>query len=223
MVEFTNRLDGGAGPPPLRGRLRDLAAQVVYLRRTGLNTGQLVDLAALGIEDPENHYYEATEWSTLRRVLPRDRVTGDDVFLDIGCGMGRVLLLASLYRFRRVIGVDLAPELIEVARRNIARVRGDHVEAVVADVTTWPVPDDVTVVSMSNPFSGTVFSAALEQITSSLERRPRRLRLVYRNPVEHELVMRSGWARVAGRTLSGPRGRAGADVVSYALAPPAAA
>src|SRR3984957_17090364 len=41
-------------------------------------------------------------------------------FVDLGSGKGRALLLASDYPFREIIGVELSPELDQIARANIA-------------------------------------------------------------------------------------------------------
>jgi SAM-dependent methyltransferase len=210
---------------PAARELRDRIAQLVYLRTTGLETARGVDLSELGLDAPERTFYEATEWGALRRALPPSQVSSEDVFLDIGCGMGRVLLLASRYRFRRVRGVDLAPELTAIARRNVERLGAGHVEVHTADVTTWDVPDDTTVVFMNNPFTGETFSRSLAQLIASLERRPRTVRLVYRHALEHERVLATGCARVVGETRSGPRrGRrlrpSGTNLLTYELRPP---
>ena len=45
-------------------------------------------------------------------------------FVDIGSGKGRVVMLAIGYPFRRVIGVELAPELHAIAQENLSRFRG---------------------------------------------------------------------------------------------------
>jgi SAM-dependent methyltransferase len=47
---------------------------------------------------------------------------GTFVFIDLGSGKGRVLLMAAEYPFRRIIGVELLPELHEIARQNLLRV-----------------------------------------------------------------------------------------------------
>ena len=60
-------------------------------------------------------------------------------FVDLGAGKGRIMLLASDYPFRRVLGVELIPELQAIATRNIARYRPasrqcDDVECILSDV-----------------------------------------------------------------------------------------
>jgi hypothetical protein len=58
-----------------------------------------------------------------------------------------------------------------------------------ADATTYRVPDDVTVVFLYNPFRGDVLQAALTRVLESFDRAPRRLRVVYANPRDHELIV----------------------------------
>ncbi|MCW3063427.1 MAG: SAM-dependent methyltransferase [Solirubrobacterales bacterium] len=122
----------------------------------------------------------------LRRGLRGCRVGPEDVLLDYGSGKGRVLLQAARYPFARVIGLELDDSLGDVARRNLERARGrvraGSVEIVTADATTWQVPDDVTYVYMFNPFGGDVFRATIARLVESLDRRPRRLTLIYANP-----------------------------------------
>ncbi len=44
-------------------------------------------------------------------------------FVDIGCGKGRALLLATRHPFRSFLGVELSPDLAAVAQRNLAAFR----------------------------------------------------------------------------------------------------
>jgi hypothetical protein len=68
-------------------------------------------------------------------------------------------------------------------------MRAGAAEVIVADAAEWAVPDDVTVIYMYCPFMGPVFAAAVDRILESLDRRPRRLRLVYLNPYEHNYLL----------------------------------
>ncbi len=72
-------------------------------------------------------------------------------------------------------------------------------ELVPGDAAACRVPDEVTVIFMYNPFGGQVFQRWLDQLLASLDRTPRRVRLAYVNPVEHERLMRTGRCRLVGR------------------------
>lgn len=197
--------------PPLR-RLRPLVSGLVFERRLGVETSRSVQTDELGYDDERHGFYQPSEWRTLQRALPRRLVGPDDVFIDIGSGMGRMVLRAAQYPFKRVIGVELSPQLHAVAVRNLQairrRLRCKNVQLVQANATDFEVPDDVTVVFFNNPFWGEVFDAAVQSVLRSVERRPRPLRVLYRNPVEHDRLMATGRFRVEDdRQMRGWRGR----------------
>lgn len=176
--------------------------------RNHISTEGTVDLATLGCEGADRVFYMPSGWTTLPRILRRGDVGPDDVFVDLGSGMGRVVYQAARYPFRRVVGVEVSERLQEAARANIdrnrARLRAGRVDLVTADAAAWPVDDDVTVAYLFNPFTGAVFARVVANLLESLDRRPRRLRIVYRNPVEHEVLMATGRVRLT-RRLSGLR------------------
>ncbi len=179
---------------PVRARRR--VARLVHERGRMEDTYGKVELAELGLENPEYVHYEPSSWRHLDRALEGCEITDADVFLDLGCGKGRIVHLAAGRPFARVIGVEIAPELLEVARRNVDRNRrrlacGD-VELVVADVVEYVVPDDVTYVYLYNPFVGEVFQAAVDGLIASLDRRPRTMTMIYANPTMAEAVDASG-------------------------------
>ncbi len=183
-------------------RVRDFVNE--YLdRRHHISTSGTIQLKELGVDGAERSRYQASEWMVLRRALPRGEVDSDDVFIDYGSGMGRVVFQAARYPFKRVIGVELSTDLHKVAKENIERNRAllvcQDVELILADATEYPMPDDVTVAYFANPFTGSIFSTVIEGLLASLDRRPRRLRLIYRNPVEHEYLMSTGRFRPVRR------------------------
>lgn len=114
-------------------------------------------------------------------------------FIDLGSGKGRTLLMASDYPFRRILGVELLPELHQIALENIAKYKGGigaHVESVCADARTFDFPPDPTVLFLFNPFPQTVLEDVLSNLMRSLSRHKRPVYLIYHNPVL-ELVLAS--------------------------------
>ena len=145
---------------------------------------------------PDRVTYQASSWRFLPRVLRRHDVVPGDVFVDLGAGKGRVVYQAARYPFARVIGVEIVPDLAEVARRNIEHNRGrlscPNVEIVTADAAEYRLPDEVTVAYLYHPFAGATFRAVVDRLVDSLERQPRHMRLIYACPaMERELL---SWA-----------------------------
>jgi SAM-dependent methyltransferase len=121
------------------------------------------------------------------------------VFVDFGSGMGRmVYMVARRHAFGRVVGVELAEEFNRVAAENIARARTrgrlrcPDVQLVTCDAREFEIPDDMTFAYFFNPFVGEVFETVLGNICRSLDRRPRRLVLIYARPTMHESIVASG-------------------------------
>jgi SAM-dependent methyltransferase len=82
--------------------------------------------------------YVATPLDVVDRMLTLARVGADDVVYDLGCGDGRVVIMAAQKFGARGVGVDIEPTLIEQA---IANARS----AEVADRVTFRVQDALTV------------------------------------------------------------------------------
>lgn len=79
----------------------------------------------------------------VRRVLEQHGVSGKRV-LDVGCGSGEVSLVAASLG-ARVVGLDVVPEMVEVARREAERAGlQTKAEFRVSDVTT-ELPEEADV------------------------------------------------------------------------------
>jgi len=155
-------------------------------RRYGIRTSGEIKPEELGFPGGESYHgglYRPSSWVVLRHVFKSFPVRDEDIFVDYGSGMGRVLVFAAQQPFKRVIGVEMSEDLNRVARENIDRNRDrfrcDDVQVVTADATEWRVPDDLTVAYFYCPFPPQVFEQVLQQLFTSLDRRRRPLRLVY--------------------------------------------
>ncbi|HXZ99870.1 MAG TPA: methyltransferase domain-containing protein [Candidatus Binatia bacterium] len=172
---------------------------------SGIETRDAVRYERLAFGPDRGLDYVASDWRALPIFLDAAPVRTGDVFVDLGCGKGRVLFQAAKYRFSRVIGVELDEGLAEVARRNTNRI-DVQIEIVVADVTVWTVPDDVTHIYLYNPFRGAVMEAALSRLGESLDRSPRELRIGYVNPVDRDALVAHGAVPMDLRRLRGGDG-----------------
>jgi SAM-dependent methyltransferase len=185
--------------------LRNTVSRLLLERRFGVSTSEHVDFAELGYEGTDRFRYEPSGWLSLPLALPRHHVRPHDVLADLGSGKGRVLLQAASYPLRRVIGVELSPQLMAIAEENVSRADGRlrvEVELVNEDVLEWRIPDDLTIAYMYNPFLGELFSQVVDRLAEFAERTARPLRVVYVNPEEHERMA----AHPRVRELPGPDG-----------------
>ena len=105
-------------------------------------------------------------------------------FIDVGCGKGRVLLLASELPFRRILGIEFAPSLAEIARQNVQRYRWrrqrcSDVAVLTADATDYELPLEPAVLYFANPFFPTVMCQVIRNIEQSVRHSPRDLLILF--------------------------------------------
>jgi SAM-dependent methyltransferase len=130
------------------------------------------------------------------------------IFVDLGSGKGRALLLASRFPFRRIIGVEIAPELSAVAAANIERFSAPwqtcrEIEARTGDAAEFTYPAGPLVLYFNQPFLAPVVKRCLKNLSRSLAAEPREIYVVYVNPIFERLMERvPGLVRQWDRTFA---------------------
>lgn len=111
----------------------------------------------------------------------------DFSFVDLGCGKGRVVLLAAARGFVAAIGVEYSPLLTEIARRNAETfvVRGGATQAPEfwqGNAADYPPPDGNVFVYLYNSFGVDILTQCLDRLEAAKREAPaRRIVLVYVN------------------------------------------
>jgi predicted RNA methylase len=137
--------------------------------------------------------YQATKVLPLRMFFKKINKDKDDVFVDIGSGKGRVLLLASELGFKEVRGIEFSSILCSIAEKNIKKYKKkvstkSNFEIINLDASQYQFKDDETVFFMYNPFDEFILEKVLENINNSLERHKREITIIYVNPVHRHFL-----------------------------------
>ena len=163
---------------------------------------EAVDLVATGVHKEHGFRYHATRARPFLRLMHALGIPPGQIFLDIGSGKGRVLLLALDFGFKKLVGVDYSAELCEIARQNLNVVRRRRgfttpVEVHCCDAAEYEFHDDETVIYLYNPFDAVVLAKVMERLCASLRRAPRKTWLIYLHPRWHSAIESTGmftWA-----------------------------
>jgi SAM-dependent methyltransferase len=129
---------------------------------------------------------------------------GDFVFIDLGSGKGRTLLMASDYPFCRVVGVELLPALNLIAQENLNKYRSDAqkcfaIESTCADAAGFDFPGEPIVLFLFNPFPESGLRRVIANLEQSLREYPRKVYVLYHNPLlEHVLSASAILKRICG-------------------------
>lgn len=158
-------------------------------RRFGTDTAGSVESSDLGIVDAHVREQairylpsppDVTRWM-FRSV---DLTPAQCTFVDLGCGKGRVLLVASEWPFKRIIGVEISQALVAVARNNARCVREAEpkrtpIEVECCDAATFVFPEGALLVHLYHPFEAELLARVLAQLEASWLARPRRIIVAY--------------------------------------------
>jgi hypothetical protein len=133
--------------------------------------------------------YTPTPFATIKSVLahlPQD--VSNYTFVDYGSGRGRMILLASVRKFRKVIGIEFAETLHHAAELNIQRFRGRRsspVKSLLCRAEEFEIPGGPCILYLFNPFEATIMNRVAHQVASSYRANPRHIIVLYYNPTVH--------------------------------------
>jgi hypothetical protein len=155
--------------------------------------------------EPEMVYYQKTPARIIFELVERAQLTPEDVFYDLGSGLGHVPMLVHLLSGAAARGVEFEPAYCDYARRraadlSLSRVTFIHADARAADYSAG------SVFFMYTPFEGGILQAVLQKLRE--EARTRKIRLFTYGPCTLE-VSRQAWLT--------PEGRSGARIDKLAM------
>jgi SAM-dependent methyltransferase len=144
----------------------------------------------------DNFQYATLDYWNLRRVIKTIEPRREDVFYDIGSGMGRMLCLVARRHLRKCIGVELFQPFCDIARKNAGSLRGrkTQIEIICGDAAETDLSEG-TIYYLFNPFGEESMRDTLANIHRSLAVKPRSIKIVYCNPTCESVFQSSGWLR----------------------------
>jgi precorrin-6B methylase 2 len=123
--------------------------------------------------------YQGADYWNIRRVIHTLQPQGNDVFYDIGCGMGRCLCMFARLPLRSVVGIELDRSLAQAALSNAARLRGKRtaIEVRCQDAATADYSAG-TIYFFYFPFGTETMRDVIESIKQSIDENPRSVTIV---------------------------------------------
>ena len=130
---------------------------------------------------------------SLEKILKKEDHS-DNSILDIGCGKGRMLFFFYQCGFGRADGVEYSESLARTAEKNYDVIRkryglGEEFFRIYqGDAVQFDRYDDYDYFYLYNPFDAVILKQVLEKILLSKERKPRRIVLIYKNPLHRSAI-----------------------------------
>ena len=188
-VYYLARRDRNEQPDPM---------DVAFDEGHGVETAKIREIGSLDIPSPNAKYavrYQASDKDLARDALARLELDWPGyTFIDYGCGKGLVLLLASAYPYKQIVGVEFAIELQQIAARNIASYAAPEqqcrsISVVPGDAADFVPPPGPLVCYFYNPFGEPVMRKIVERLETRATENNEPIVVVYIDP-RHEALFR---------------------------------
>ena len=134
------------------------------------------------------HYYADSGGLAFDKIMSNFTITPKDAIVDFGCGKGGILISLSKYPFGKITGVEIAPELVQIAESNIRKLKIRNVDVVCSDAAEFKELDEYNYFYFFDPFPCSVMQDVIANIEQSIQRKPRKVTIIYLNPLCHDLI-----------------------------------
>lgn len=166
----------------------------------GINTtgaDELKKLENKGVDITHATIYMPVSYTLLEEIFLQIPATVRGHLLDIGSGKGRALCVAAHRGFKQVTGIDFSKELCNMAKENLRvtkyKIPSLQFNIINNDAFYFEIPADVDCIFFFNPFDETIMSGVTNNISASLQQHPRKMYIIYVNPLHKELFIRTGF------------------------------
>lgn len=161
--------------------------------RLRIDTGFYNDKLEQGIHF-DSREYEPTRYKTIQKILNALELNKEDVFVDYGCGKGRVVFVVAMKKIKKVIGLEIDKKMLQIANSNLKNFNKNlsPVELIDIDAANFD-PKEGTILFMFNPFGEKTMINVIEEIKKSLKTYPRKIRIVYHNPKLENILKDQNW------------------------------
>lgn len=170
-------------------------------KQYGTNTATMTDFFEPQYIVESKAFYQTLPSSILLTVLDNYKINFEDFhFIDIGCGKGKPLLIAGDYPFKKIVGIDIAAQLLEVAKDNINIYKKGQIDTSRFDlhhmsIEDYELPLDPLVIHLCNPVSIQLLDDFLTRLEQSLKENPREVRIIYVVPLFEHLFTKREWLK----------------------------
>jgi SAM-dependent methyltransferase len=169
----------------------------------GTDTAGIIPLWQLNIASKNAKLggrYQPVREDEFRPVIKRLEVDpASYVFIDLGCGKARALIIAAQLGFAEVIGVEFARELADVAEKNLRILNIGNGTIIHGDAAEYNFPDSNFVLYMFNPFLAGVMSKVIQRLEEFCAKHPqRRIFVIYHYPLFADVIDRTPFLQRLG-------------------------
>lgn len=175
----------------------EIAGEKKYgIDTTGIN--KLKRLSVKGDDKKHASIYQGANYYLLDKAftfLIEEKAAG--TLVDFGSGKGRIMAVAAFYGFSNIKGIEFAPALSAVAEKNLQLSRLKHPDTnfliITENAVHYQIEKEDCIFFFFNPFDEKIVLQVVKNILQSLKKYPRKIFVVYINPMHKEIFESAGF------------------------------
>ena len=139
-------------------------------RKYGVETSKLVQIVPTKSPNfSHGNRYSASSEAVIRWCIENcGMLHYETTFVDVGAGKGRALIVAAMYPFKSIIGVEYSPELAAICRKNLQQLRiAGKCEVIISDAVDFKFPDGSLLAFLYNPFDSVILERVLKNLAAT--------------------------------------------------------
>lgn len=157
----------------------------------------LLSLKKTGTDISNSTFYMPVSYQLLENTFTVIPKNNRHHFVDIGCGKGRALCVAGNFEYQKLTGVDFSEAFCNKAISNLelTQKKGNDFSFNVehANAENFHLPPDADTIFFFNPFNENIVKMVVANIKKSLQSHPRKMFIIYVNPINKQLFERNGF------------------------------
>tara|TARA_Y100000768_G_scaffold385972_1_gene373294 strand:+ start:193 stop:837 length:645 start_codon:yes stop_codon:yes gene_type:complete len=150
----------------------------------------------VGKSNNSYHYYAPIYNSVIKESFSSISDHKKLIFIDVGCGKGKAVLLALDFNFKKIIGVEINKNLSKICNENIKNYKFSknkkNISIINKNALDYKVTDE-NVFFFFDPFSENILNIFLKKIISSIKKRKRVIYIIYANPPKKNLILKNNF------------------------------
>ena len=159
---------------------------------------RLKKLSVIGDNKAHASIYQAANYYLLEEAfnfLKEEKATVTVV--DFGAGKGRVMAVAAYYGYPNIKGIEFAPAIAAMAQINVANIQSTFPDTSFTifkeNAVKYSVEKEDNIFFFFNPFDEVVMLEVVKNILASLRTHPRKVFVVYINPLHKDIFQSAGF------------------------------
>jgi len=124
--------------------------------------------------------YVPTYYSNINKIISHLKLHKNDIFIDLGCGKGRVVFMFSRKNIKQAIGVEINKLFFKIAEDNLKRYKyknKSEINFFNIDASKHKFSNE-TIIFMRYPFSDLTMKKISLNLKKSLKKNPRNIRII---------------------------------------------